>query len=200
MNQQQINEVQHNLQTALIGHEPSHIQTETVQQQMVMHYQQAPQSQIIVEHTSPSTQASQQHHVIVQQTPPHQQTINQQTIHQSQPIVITPPQQNVVRQPYTVFSQHKRVYHTAVQQTSKFMRRNGVIFFVQQLTLSLCNLIFRRANENRSHCRAATATKNSSNGTVNAKDSSTTGHTVTCDNSTVESNAKDKSNTTTAVS
>lgn len=120
MNQQQINEVQHNLQTALIGHEPSHIQTETVQQQMVMHYQPAPQSQIIVEHSSPSSQAPQQHHVIVQQTPPHQQTINQQTIHQSQPIVITPPQQNVVRQPYTVYSQHKRVYHTAVPQQSKF--------------------------------------------------------------------------------
>lgn len=115
MNQQQINEVQHNLQTALIGHEPSHIQTETVQQQMVMHYQPAPQSQIIVEHSSPSSQAAQQHHVIVQQTPPHQQTI-----HQSQPIVITPPQQNVVRQPYTVYSQHKRVYHTAVPQQSKF--------------------------------------------------------------------------------
>lgn len=117
MNQQQINEVQHNLQTALI--EPNqHIQTETVQQQMVM-YQTAPQSQqqIIVEHASPS-----QHHVIVQQniTPPHQQTINQQAIHPSQPIVITPPQQNVVRQPYTVYSQHKRVYQTAVPQQSKF--------------------------------------------------------------------------------
>lgn len=127
MNQQhqQINEVQQNLQTALI--EPSqHIQTETVQQQMVMHYQPAPQSQqqIIVEHSSPSSSQSSQHHVIVQQniTPPHQQNIGQQTIHQSQPIVITPPQQNVVRQPYTVYSQtqHKRVYHTAVSQQSKF--------------------------------------------------------------------------------
>lgn len=125
MNQQQINEVQHNLQTALI--EPSqHIQTETVQQHMVMHYQTAPQSQqqqqIIVEHSSPSQPS--QHQVIVQQniTPTHQQPINQQAIHQSQPIVIAPPQQNVVRQPYTtVYSQtQKRVYHTAVPQQSEF--------------------------------------------------------------------------------
>lgn len=124
MNQQQINEVQHNLQTALI--EPSqHIQTENVQQQMVM-YQTAPQSQQQIIHASPSTQTSQQHHVIVQQnvTPPHQQTINQQAIHQSQPIVITPPQQNVIRQPYTVYSQtHKRVYTAVPQQSNYFFRK-----------------------------------------------------------------------------
>lgn len=127
LNQQQINEVQQNLQTALI--EPSqHIQTETVQQQMVMHYQTAPQpqQQIIVEHASPSQ--APQHHVIVQQNinPTHQQAINQQAMHQSQPIVITPPQQNVVRQPYTtVYSQtQKRVYHTAVPQQSKSLYRS----------------------------------------------------------------------------
>lgn len=123
MNQQQINEVQHNLQAALI--EPSqHMQAETVQQHMVMHYQTAaPQSQqqIIVEHSSTPQQTA-QHHVIVQQniTPPHQQTMNQQAIHQ-QPIVITPPQQNVVRQPYAVYSQtHKRVYQTVPQQSKFF--------------------------------------------------------------------------------
>lgn len=126
MNQQhqQINEVQQNLQSALI--EPSqHIQ-EPVQQQVVMHYQPSPQSQqqIIVEHSPPSSNVPQnsQHHVIVQQniTSPHQQ-INQQAMHQSQPIVITPQQQNVVRQPYAVYqTQQKRVIHTAVpQQQSK---------------------------------------------------------------------------------
>jgi len=128
MNQQQINEVQHNLQAALI--EPTqHIQTETVPQQMVMHYQAAPQSQqqIIVEH-SPPPQPS-QHHVIVQQNiPTHQQTINQQAIHQSQPIVISPPQQTVVRQPYTVYSQTpKRVYQTVPQQSKFFF-----LVFVQR--------------------------------------------------------------------
>lgn len=82
--------------------------------------------------TPSSSQASQQHHVIVQQniTPPHQQqSMNQQTIHQSQPIVITPPQQNVVRQPYTVYSQpHKRVYHhTTVPQQSVQMRTVPIV-------------------------------------------------------------------------
>lgn len=116
---QQINEVQQNLQTALI--EPSqHIQNKTVQQQMVMHYQPTPQpqQQIIVEHSSPSSSQASQHHVIVQQniTPPHQQNINQ-------PIVITPPP-NVVRQPYTVYGQHKRVYHTAVPQSKSCDEKN----------------------------------------------------------------------------
>lgn len=126
MNQQQINEVQHNLQAALI--EPSqHMQTEAVQQQMVMHYQPAPQAQqqIIVEH-SPPPQPS-QHHVIVQQNiSTHQQAMNQQAMHQ--PIVISPQQQTVVRQPYTVYSQTpKRVYQAVPQQSELFVWSKGRI-------------------------------------------------------------------------